>query len=255
MQHQSISHVDKARSLSDEFARHPHSEPIAQAIDELRTVLWQIDEELLGEGTLSDVLCRLEGAIGKLADVADSVVPDLRQRAYGLLQSAHNVKESLTRELPSREIPSRQLFGLLPLKRVVPQDLHSVTDYAAGLKCIGAGFLANTEKARVASMTLGASLIAVSLLTDDRLGAIKVIPIEAHEIGDYVWGASCMALPFVLGYSKKDPVVTAMHFIGGATMILVSLFTDYRAARGVGRRWRERGRRIGGVSPERARVG
>ena len=43
-----------------------------------------------------------------------------------------------------------------------------------------------------------------------------------------------IAAPFVLGYYKKDPAIAAIHVMLGASTILVSLFTDYRAAEGVG---------------------
>jgi hypothetical protein len=38
-----------------------------------------------------------------------------------------------------------------------------------------------------------------------------------------------IAAPFVLGYWKKAPVIAAAHVIAGATTIIASLFTDYRA--------------------------
>jgi hypothetical protein len=127
--------------------------------------------------------------------------------------------------------PSRALFGVLPVRRIVPQDMHSLADYANGVRVMTAGLLTHERDARVASLALGLSIINVSSLTDYRLGLFRLIPIEAHEAIDYLWGASAIAAPFVLGYRKRAPVTATLHIIIGAAHLLTSLFTDYRAAR------------------------
>jgi hypothetical protein len=84
--------------------------------------------------------------------------------------------------------------------------------------------------------------MGVSLCTDYRLSAAKLIPIEVHEVIDYAWGAANVALPFVLGYWKRDPLVASLQIGTGLLTIAGSLFTDYRSWRGVrwfGRRVRE----------------
>jgi hypothetical protein len=134
----------------------------------------------------------------------------------------------------SYEIPSRPVLGL-PIKRVVPMDVHSVLDYSNGVLTGAGSFFANTTAGCTASIALGASVIGVSLVTDYKLSALKLVPIEVHEAIDYVWSASAIAAPFVFGYWKKDPIVAISHVFSGVCTLLGSLFTDYRAARGVGR--------------------
>jgi hypothetical protein len=135
----------------------------------------------------------------------------------------------------SHGTPSKPLLGL-PLARVIPQDVHSIADYVNGA-AVGAGlFLTKKKSARTASGILGASVLLVSALTDYRLSLAKVIPIEAHEAADHVWGLSCIAAPFLFGYWKKAPQVAIAHVATGVMTIVASLFTDYRAERGVGRR-------------------
>ncbi|WP_437946926.1 hypothetical protein WME98_39735 [Sorangium sp. So ce296] len=135
-------------------------------------------------------------------------------------------------------IPSRPLLGVLPLARVVPQDVHSVIDYSNGVIVALAGLSARKPSARIAGVILGASVVSVSLLTDYRLSLAKLIPIEVHEAIDHAWGASAIAAPFVLGYAKRSPLAALIHAATGAATILGSLLTDYRAVRGVGRRAR-----------------
>lgn len=132
----------------------------------------------------------------------------------------------------SHGVPAEPLLRVLPIKRWIPQDVHSVMDYAGGLSTAAGYFTAeadNDDVACIASIALGASVIGVSALTDYRLSAVKLIPIRAHETIDYAWGASAIALPFVLGYWKTSPRTALMHVIAGASTLLASLFTDYRS--------------------------
>ncbi|HYO96305.1 MAG TPA: hypothetical protein VER33_17420 [Polyangiaceae bacterium] len=162
-------------------------------------------------------------------------VPEKDVFAIGdaVLQAAREDRATL-----SEGIPSAPLLGALPVARVIPQDVHSVMDYvnAAGA---GAGALMTDDpQARAASLVLGCSGAAVSAITDYRLSVAKLVPIEAHEVIDYLWGISAMAAPFVLGYHKRAKAVAATHFVLGMGTVLASLVTDYRAAVGVGHRAR-----------------
>lgn len=125
--------------------------------------------------------------------------------------------------------PSKPLLGVLPVSRLVPQDIHSILDYGNAATVGSGAFLTSCPQARIASIALAAADLGVSAMTDYRLSVAKVIPIEAHETIDYLWGAACIAAPFVLGYWKRAPGVALTHVIAGATNILLSLFTDYRA--------------------------
>jgi hypothetical protein len=128
--------------------------------------------------------------------------------------------------------PAKPVLGL-PVRRVIPQDVHSVLDYAGSLTDFAAMAIADSPKAKAAAGALGIASLGVSLLTDYRLSVAKVIPIEVHEAIDYLWGAANIATPFVLGYDKKDPVACTLQVATGVLTIVASLFTDYRAARGV----------------------
>jgi hypothetical protein len=130
-------------------------------------------------------------------------------------------------------IPAMPVLGVLPLRRVIPQDLHSLLDYKGALTVAGAGLLACSKAGRIAGLALGSAGLGVSLLTDYRLSLKKFIPIEVHEVIDYVWSLSVIATPFLLGYSRRSRVSTWLQVFAGASTILGSLFTDYRAQRGV----------------------
>lgn len=126
--------------------------------------------------------------------------------------------------------PSRPLLGVLPLRRVIPQDVHSVMHYAAGLTLLTTGLWCRDRKARGVGQAIGAAVVATSLLTDRRLGLAKVIPIEVHEVADYLTATATMALPFAVAYRSRS--ARWVHFAVGLTNLAGSLFTDYRSQRG-----------------------
>lgn len=234
--------VREAINRADELSRSAHEhhhEKVAQLLDSLRTSLIHADEAIGGGRSVLPIVPDIARLLNELADFADRVGPDLRVRYHESMDSFRSLMTSLERDLdavsPSLELPSKPLLGVLPLARVIPQDVHSMMDYAAAGTCLGTALWAESSGARMAGAMLGASGLCVSLLTDYRLSAAKVIPIEAHEAIDHAWGLAAVAEPFVLGYWKRDPAVAAIHVLTGASTILASLFTDYRAAEGVGR--------------------
>lgn len=237
--------VREAITTSDELSREAHDarlEPIAQRLDALRTALLRIDQAIGGPRTKLRYVPRVADVhrlVTELEAIAHLVSPEMRVRFDELMLAARTLPEELGGFLASlgesRELPSEPLFGVLPLARVMPQDVHSITDYLHAAGCLATVFAADSVEAKVSGAMLGASIGGVSALTDYRLSAAKVIPIEVHEGLDHGWGLAAIAAPFVLGYYKKDPGVAALHCLFGAATILTSLFTDYRAARGVGR--------------------
>lgn len=136
----------------------------------------------------------------------------------------------------SEGTPAEPLFGRLPLARVVPQDVHSVMDHLNVVALMGTALATDCPRARTFSVLAAGGGGVVNSLTDYRLSLAKVIPIEKHEAVDYAFGISAIVAPFVFGYRKSAPAVAALHVALGLGTLLVSLFTDYRAYRGVGRR-------------------
>ena len=160
------------------------------------------------------------------------MMPDA-PRAVGATKS--NGPIQVDREIPQFDrtlsfgVPAKPLLGVLPIGRWIPMDVHAAMDYAGGLQVASGYFAANDDAASWTSIGLSAAVIGVSLMTDYRLSVAKVIPVRMHEAIDYVWGAACIAAPFVFGYWKKSPVTAMAHVVAGTSTIVGSLFTDYRA--------------------------
>ncbi|MEO7094168.1 MAG: hypothetical protein ABI175_13015 [Polyangiales bacterium] len=216
-----------------------HHDPLALKLDSLHTTLQTIEKALARGAIAVPLLSDLTRLADEIAGYVDAVGPDVRENLSTLVSWVRALPAQLEARLagvgPSRELPSRPLLGKLPVARVVPQDVHSVIDYANALGALSTAIFADSTTAKIAGAALGASGATVSLLTDYRLSVAKIIPIEAHEAIDHGWGLLAIAAPFALGYYRKDPATAALHVMLGASTILVSLFTDYRAAEGVGR--------------------
>jgi hypothetical protein len=124
--------------------------------------------------------------------------------------------------------PSKPILGL-PLARIIPMDCHSFMDYGNGLVTASTALATDDKAAQLASITLASLVLGVSAITDYRVSIAKILPIEVHEVADYVWGASAIAAPFLFGYWKSSPKVAAAHILAGVGSIVGSLITDYRA--------------------------
>ena len=152
----------------------------------------------------------------------------------------HKVKRTLSRLTKtdlSTGTRSRSVLGL-PVRRIIPQDVHSVMDYSHGAIGLLSAAIANTTRGRIANTALSAAAMGVSVLTDYKLSVAKVIPIEVHEAIDYVWGVGNVLAPFALGYRRKDKLVSFVQIALGLGTIAASMITDYRAFSGV--RWIDR---------------
>lgn len=233
--------IRNALSISDELSRYEHAlgnDELAAHLSALRTSLDELERGLGKSHDAAEAnpaapqtVESVERAAVVLRDRHAEIPLPLRPRLAALVASADRVAFGLSR--PYARVPSKPLLGLLPLARVIPQDVHSVADYLCAGAFMMSAKLARTNRARAAGMTLAMSDAGVSLLTDYRLSVAKLVPIEVHEVADHVTGMSAIAAPFVLGYAKKDPVAAAIQIVTGLGMIVASLFTDYRASKGV----------------------
>jgi hypothetical protein len=147
----------------------------------------------------------------------------------------HDVLTRVEHANLSTGVPSKPVLGL-PVRRIIPQDVHSLIDYAGGAAGLLAASMANTTRAKMANVTLSSASAGVSVLTDYKLSLAKVIPVEVHEVVDYAWGLGNVVAPFALGYYREDRMVSWIQMMLGMGTIAASLITDYRSYSGGSRR-------------------
>jgi len=239
--------IRNAISISDELSRHEHAlgeDELAGCLAGLRGALSDLERDVgrsHEDATAPDAATveAVERSLQSLIIRRYEVPRSLRARTEQLLGSAERV--SLALWDPAQRVPSKPLFGKLPLARVIPQDVHSVLDYVHTAGFLLSAKLATTARGRAVGLALGAGLGGASAVTDYRLSAAKVLPIELHEGLDYVTGLVAIAAPFVLGYAKKDPLAAMIQVGLDIGTLVTSAITDYRAERGITRPLRSQG--------------
>lgn len=236
-----------ALSLADELGRHEHAlgnQTLTAQLNATRTVLASLERDA-GRSHESflipspDLVERLDRSLSVIRDRSEEIPLTLRPRIVLLIEAIERIV--FAEQSPAAQIPAKPLFGVLPLVRAIPQDVHSVGDYLVAAAYIASAVVAKTKRGRMAGVLLGLTVGGVSAVTDYKLSLTKAISIEAHEFLDHASGLKGCASPFILGYAAKDPLASAIQILAGLGTIALSLFTDYRADKGIGRARRSKG--------------
>ncbi len=251
--------IRNALALADELGRHEHArgdDDLAGHLAALRSSFSELERDIGRdhETALEPAPGAIEGAqrsVRALVRRRSRIPLSLKRRFGVLVASAERVASAITE--PDGRVKSKPLFGVLPLARLVPQDVHSVMDYVSSAGFVASALLARTSAARMVGFALASGVAGASLVTDYRLSLAKLLPIEIHEMLDHQAGLSAAAAPFVLGYAKKDRLAALVQIAVGLTMCAAALVTDYRASKGVtfprrskGGPFRARSRFLGG---------
>jgi hypothetical protein len=117
----------------------------------------------------------------------------------------------------------------MSLIKLLPAWLHAIADYAVGALLIVVALTVDmSTEATVAGIVVGATVLAVSMLTRYPLGVVKVLPFRIHSIGDYAAVILLFVAPFALGFNQTDSGVTAFYVAAGIAVLVVSLITNYQ---------------------------
>jgi hypothetical protein len=112
--------------------------------------------------------------------------------------------------------------------RFLSTRVHGMIDYATGALLIIAPWLfgfADGSAAQWVPMVLGASILAMSLITDYELSLTRLIPMGAHLAVDGLGGALLAVSPWLFGFADRT---YWPHLIIGIAEIGVSLVTRTR---------------------------
>ena len=115
----------------------------------------------------------------------------------------------------------------MSLVRLLPAWFHAVADYAVGaLLIIVAVAVGGSHGAVGTGVVVGATVLAVSMLTRYPLGVVKVLPFTVHSAGDYLAAALLLGAPWALNFSSGDGGLTAFYVAAGIAVLAVSLITN-----------------------------
>ena len=117
----------------------------------------------------------------------------------------------------------------MSLVRLLPAWLHAIADYAVGAGLIVIAIaVGGNGKAVATGVVVGATVLAVSMLTKYPLGVAKVLPFTVHSAGDYLAAALLLVAPFALNFHSTDTGLTAVYIVAGIAVLGVSLVTNYQ---------------------------
>lgn len=117
----------------------------------------------------------------------------------------------------------------MSLVRLLPAWFHAIADYAVGILLIVVAVAVGGSVGAVASgVVIGATVLAVSMLTRYPLGVVKVLPFTVHSAGDDLAAALLFGAPWVLNFASGDSGLTAFYVAAGAAVLAVSLITNYQ---------------------------
>jgi hypothetical protein len=117
----------------------------------------------------------------------------------------------------------------MSIVRLLPAWLHAIADYAVGLSLIIVALAVGGSSGAVGTgVVVGATVLAVSMLTKYPLGVAKVLPFTVHSAGDYLAAALLLAAPWTLNFADGDGGLTAFYMAAGVAVLAVSLITNYQ---------------------------
>ncbi len=126
--------------------------------------------------------------------------------------------------------------------RFVTKNVHAFLDYPVALALIALPFVFGLGGSHPLALWLsvgtGVSAFVLTLLTDHRLGVIRVLPYSVHLTVDALVGIVFVLAPFVLGFTGIDALFYWAN--GAAVLLVVSLHKPVPVADGVATQQRRR---------------
>ena len=109
--------------------------------------------------------------------------------------------------------------------RFVTKNTHAFLDYPVALVLMAAPFVLGLGESHPAALWLGVgtgvAALILTILTNHRLGLLRVLPYSVHLTVDALVGVTFLAAPFALGFSGLDAWFYWAN--GGAVVLVVSL--------------------------------
>ena len=118
----------------------------------------------------------------------------------------------------------------------VTKDMHAYLDYPVALSLMAMPFLLGLGNSHSAALWLsvatGIAAFVLTLLTDHKLGAFRVLPYSLHLAIDFAVAIVFVAAPFAMGFYGLDLVYYLANAL--AVFVVVSLHKPETDAVAVG---------------------
>ncbi|WP_024298529.1 hypothetical protein [Methylomicrobium lacus] len=114
------------------------------------------------------------------------------------------------------------------MKLIINPLIHGYIDYATVvIFLLAPSLLGLGGVAGMLAYALAVIHLAMTLVTDFPLGAVKLVPFRLHGWVERIVGPALLLAPFLLGF---EGAARGFYFLLGAVIIVVGLLTDYEAA-------------------------
>jgi hypothetical protein len=115
--------------------------------------------------------------------------------------------------------------------KFVDSKIHGILDYLTVVLLVGIGFsgLFSPYFSRL-TIALGIIHLALTLLTDFKMGVIKLIPLKLHGYIELVVSIVLVPAPFLLGYSDEASA-KIFTWVFAAVVFVLFLVSDYQEKR------------------------
>jgi len=119
--------------------------------------------------------------------------------------------------------------------KFLPARVHEILDYIVGLALILAPYIFQFNDvggaANAVPQIIGIASILMGLSTRGyRFSPLKLIPLSAHMIIDFVAGVLLAVSPWLFGFSDQGTNAWLPHLVVGIALIIVSLATQTAVA-------------------------
>lgn len=109
--------------------------------------------------------------------------------------------------------------------RFITKNIHALIDYPVAIAFLTLPFLLGLGESHPLALWFGvgtgAAALVLTLLTDHKLGVVRVLPYPFHLLVDGMVGAAFLIVPVLLGFTGLD---TRFYWINGlAVAVVVSL--------------------------------
>ena len=107
---------------------------------------------------------------------------------------------------------------------------HGVFDYIGGVALLFApeifGFSQIGGAAVLVARAIGIIVLLQALATDYELGVIRILPMRAHLMNDYVAGLFLAISPWLFGFINQPTNAWAPHLVVGISVFVFTLLTE-----------------------------
>ena len=118
--------------------------------------------------------------------------------------------------------------------RFITKDIHALLDYPVAFMLMGAPFILGLGESHLAAKWLavgtGVAALILTLLTDHKLGVIRILPYWFHVLVDGMVGAVFLAAPFVFSFTGIDAWFYWLNALAVLTVVTLNKSTPEQSS-------------------------